>query len=345
MRLIETMDDINSTPESILTEYAGQQTLYQRLVEEIKYTLDKKLSTRNIKPAAVSGRVKTVESLRSKLSRKHYKNPIEEITDFAGVRVICNYETDITEVAKLIHFDFEVCEHIDKSSGLGIDKMGYHGAHFIVRLGSRFSGPRYEGICTLKCEIQVRTVLQDAWAMISHQLDYKNEDSVPPPLRRDLYNVSALLEIAQRVFDNVRDQRNAYIQEIEEKVSDPQSFLAQPLDYETLIAYTRWKFPDLQPSDKLNLRLLQDLDKKSYPTLSQIDHAVEAAKNAVEAYRLENPDWFKSGTDFITKSIGFVDSAFLAKHGFAQRTRDAIAKYRHLVEPSSDKHDRLNKSH
>jgi len=326
------MDDINTTHDSIVREYAGRQSLYQRLVDEVKYVLNEKLKTGDIKPAAVSGRVKEVESLRSKLSRKHYKNPLEDITDFAGVRVVCNYEADSIKVASLIRSEFDICEHVDKSSDLGVDKMGYHGAHFIVMLGPRYSGTRYDGICALKCEIQVRTVLQDAWAMISHQLDYKNEDSVPPRLRRDLNNVSALLEIAQRTFDNVRDQRDAYVHEIEEKESDPNAFLAQPLDYETLLAYTRWKYPNLQPSEKLNLRLLQDLDQRSYPTLSQIDLAVEAAKSAVEAYHLENPDWFKSGTDFITKSLGFIDSAFLAKHGFAQRTREAIAKYKHLVK-------------
>jgi hypothetical protein len=210
--------------------------------------------------------------------------------------------------------------------------MGYGGAHFIVMFGSRYSGGRYKGISDLKCEIQVRTVLQDAWAMISHQLSYKNEASVPPRLQRDLNNVSALLEIAQRTFDNVREHRAAYVQEIREKEKDPSQFLAQQLDYETLLAYTHWKFPTLPASDKLNLRLLQDLDQGAYPTLAQIDKAVEGAKSAVEAYRQENPDWFTFGTDFITKSLGFVDEVFLAKHGFAKRTRDAITKHKHLVK-------------
>jgi ppGpp synthetase/RelA/SpoT-type nucleotidyltranferase len=304
------MEDINTPADSILTEYVRRQPLYRRLVEEVKFVLDEKLKIGRIKPASISGRVKEVESLRSKLSKKHYEKPLEQITDFAGVRVVCHYEADTIKVAELIRSQYEIQEHVDKSSELGVDKMGYNGAHFIVTLGSRYSGARYDGICALLCEIQVRTVLQDAWAMISHQLAYKNENSVPPRLRRDLNNVSSLLEIAQRIFDSVRDQRESYVHEIEQKESDPQAFLAQPLDYETLLAYTRWKFPQLQPSDKLNLRLLQDLDQQSYPTLSHIDRVIENAKDAVEVYRSENPDWFKSGTDFITKSLGFVDSAF-----------------------------------
>jgi putative GTP pyrophosphokinase len=321
------------------TEFGGQNEdefkrrlpLYERLVEEVKYVLKAKLDAADIRAASLHGRAKNVDSFRAKIARKHYSIPLDEITDFAGVRVVCHYEADAAQIADAICGEFNVVEHVDKTLGLGVDKMGYGGAHFIVTLGSRYSGARYDGIGNLKCEIQVRTVLQDAWAMISDQLSYKNEESVPPRLQRDLKNVSALLEIAQRTFDNVREQRNAYVQEIQEKEKDPSSFLAQPLDYETLLAYTRWKFPDLPSSDKLNLRFLQDLNKPAYLTLAHIDEAVERSKDAVEAYRQESPDWFKFATDFITKSLGFVDEQFLAKHGFAKKTREAIAQHKNLV--------------
>lgn len=313
-------------------DFGKQLPFYERLVEEVKYVLKAKLEVAGIRAASLQGRVKSYDSFRAKVARKHYLNPLDEITDFAGVRVVCHYEADASRIADAIRREFNVVEHVDKTIALGIDKMGYGGAHFIVTLGPRYSGVRYDGISNLKCEIQVRTVLQDAWAMISHQLSYKNEGSVPPRLQRDLNNVSALLEIAQRTFDYVRNQRNLYVQEIQEKEKDPSSFLAQSLDYETLLAYTRWKFPSLPASDKLNLRLLQDLNKQAYPTLAQIDEAVERAKCAVEAYRQENPEWFKFGTDFLTKSLGFVDEQFFLKHGFAKKTREAIGKYKNLVK-------------
>jgi putative GTP pyrophosphokinase len=325
------MEETNQLTEPDEAEFRRRLSFYERLVDAVKRVLNMKLKAVGIRTAALHGRAKSIDSFRAKVTRKHYSNPLDEITDFAGVRVVCHYEADAVQIAGAIRGEFNVVEHVDKTLGLGVDKMGYGGAHFIVTLGSRYSGARYDGINDLKCEIQVRTVLQDAWAMISHQLSYKNEESVPPRLQRDLNNVSALLEIAQRTFDNVREQRNAYVQEIQEKEKDPSAFLAQSLDYETLLAYTRWKFPEMLASDKLNLRLLQDLNQQAYPTLAQIDAAVERAKSAVEAYRLENPEWFKFGTDFITKSLGFVDDQFLAKHGFARKTREAIAKYRNLV--------------
>lgn len=326
------MEETNQLANTDDAEFLRRLPSYERLVEEVKYVLNTKLQAADIHPALLHGRAKTIESFRAKVERKHYSNPLEEITDFAGIRAVCHYEADADRIVDEIRGEFNVVEHVDKTHGLDVDKMGYGGSHLIVTLGSRYSGARYDGIGDLKCEIQVRTVLQDAWAMISHQLSYKSEKSVPPRLQRDLNNVSALLEIAQRTFDNVREQRNAYVREIEAKEENPPAFLAQSPDYETLLAYTRWKFPDLPASDKLNVRLLQDLNQHTYPTLAEIDAAVELAKGAVEAYRRENPEWFKFGTDFITKSLGFVDKQFLAKHGFATKTREAVARHRHLIK-------------
>jgi putative GTP pyrophosphokinase len=209
--------------------------------------------------------------------------------------------------------------------------MGYNGKAFVVTLGTRYAGGRYENITDLACEIQVRTILQDAWAIIDHQLIYKNEESTPERLRRDLNNVASLLEIAQGIFDSVKEKRAAYVSEIQQKKEDPPTFLAQPLDFDTVIAYTRWKFPDRGASEKLTQILLRDINLSDYPTLQQLDTVVDRARAAVEAYQKENPDWFKTGTDFLTKSLGFVDPKFRATHGFAARTRGAFDKFQSLV--------------
>jgi hypothetical protein len=97
---------------------------------------------------------------------------------------------------------------------------------------------------------------------------------------------------------------------IQQKKEDLPAFLAQPLDFDTVIAYTRWKFPDRGTSEELTQILLKDINLRDYPTLQQLDTVVDRARAAVEAYQKENPDWFKTGTDFLTKSLGFVDPKF-----------------------------------
>jgi len=311
--------------------YARMQPLYERLAQEIRHILETKLADVGLTPVSITDRSKAIESFAAKITRKNYKAPLSEITDLAGARVVCAYESELTKIAGVIEANFDVRERIDKARDLGVDRMGYNGKAFVVTLGTRYAGGRYEDITSLICEIQVRTILQDAWAIIDHQLVYKNEESTPERLRRDLNNVASLLEIAQGIFDSVKEKRAAYVTEILQKKDDPAVFLAQPLDFDTLIAYTRWKFPDLSVNERLTQILLKDINRQDYPTLEQLNLVIDRAHAAVEAYQKENPDWFKTGTDFLTKSLGFVDSKFRAKHGFASRTRAAFDRLHSMV--------------
>jgi putative GTP pyrophosphokinase len=173
-------------------------------------------------------------------------------------------------------------------------------------------------------------------ALISHHLVYKDEFSVPQRMRRDLNNVASLLEVAQGVFDSVREKRATYLDDIQEKKEDTSRFLAQPIDYDTLFAYTQWKYPDLEVSERWHPRLLRDLNLEKYRTLVDIDAVVNDAKPAVEAYQKENPSWFPNDTAYITKSLGFMDSQFRRKHAWGQLTKDAFKKFGHLVKPTME---------
>lgn len=318
--------------ETARDAYRKVQPLYKKLAEEVQDILTTKLAAIGLAPVSITNRPKDIDSFATKITRKQYLTPLIETTDLAGARVVCAYESELARVADVIESNFEVRERIDKARDLGVDRMGYNGKAFVVQLGAGYSGGRYEGITSLLCEIQVRTILQDAWAVIDHQLVYKNEKSTPERLRRDLNNVASLLEIAQGIFDSVKDKRVAYVSEIQEKEENPSAFLAQPLDFDTVIAYARWKFSDLGANEKLTQILLRDINLKNYPTLQQLDNVVDRARAAVEAYRTENPDRFKAGTDFLTKSLGFVDADFRRKHGFAANTRAAFSKYENLVK-------------
>ncbi len=319
-------------PNAFLSKYERLLPFYKKLVDEVKYVIKVKLKKHNIKIAKISGRVKTTNSFEEKTQRKEYKDPLKDVSDLAGVRIVCYYESDLKSIEALIRSEFIVHERVDKTEILGIDKMGYHGIHFTITLGSGFAGVRYDGITNMKCEIQVRTVLQDAWASISHHLIYKEEASIPGRIKRDLNNVASLLEIAQGVFDSVRHKRNQYEVEIESSEEDVPAFLSNPIDYDTLAAYTRWKYPDLPISENWHARLLADLNREKYQKLRDIDIIVKRAKKAVDAYRNENPSWFQYGTDYLTKSFGFVDQEFREKHPFGKLTIEAFKRLEYLVK-------------
>lgn len=111
------------------------------------------------------------------------------------------------------------------------------------------------------------------------------------------------------------------------------SILLEPITYESLSRYTKIKFPAKAVSERLQVLLLRDLGRGRFKTIGEIDQAVYRAGPAVTVYANENPQWFQFGTDYITKSLGFTDEQFRARHGFASLTREAFKKYQHLVRP------------
>ena len=52
----------------------------------------------------------------------------------------------------------------------------------------------------LKCEIQIRSVLQHAWAEIEHDLGYKSELTIPKEVRRSFSRLAGLLELGDKEF-------------------------------------------------------------------------------------------------------------------------------------------------
>lgn len=320
-----------SEPEAFLEWAEATRDGHQRLVEEVRYALDSALEVTTIEVAQILGRVKSLDSIREKISRKSYEDPRAEVPDLAGVRVVCLYQPDVDAVSAIVDRLFTVMQTENKREGLGPDRMGYQGIHKIVKLNSSFQGPRYRNLGDLVCEIQIRTIVQDAWAAISHNVAYKAEESTPPAIQRSINNVAALLEIAQEVFDSVRERSQQYRAEIQQKQATPEQFLAQPINLDTLIEYARWKFPEFPPSERVTQLLMRDLDHACYKSLADIDSVVERAQPAVEKMTKVRPKVFKFGTDRITKSLGFVDDEFRDKHPFAQTTRQLLVRYSGLV--------------
>lgn len=79
------------------------------------------------------------------------------------------------------------------------DRFGYCSVHYVVEMSQKrlnlYEHQAYEG---LKCEIQIRSVLQHAWAEIEHDLGYKSEIAIPKRIRRNFSRLAGLLEIADK---------------------------------------------------------------------------------------------------------------------------------------------------
>jgi len=180
----------------------------------------------------VTGRAKSVASFAAKADRSAggktvYADPLEEIVDQIGVRVITYLHSDVAAVADLLGDQLTILDDRDMGQETASEgRFGYASRHLLVVLDAARSAPSaYEALRGRRAQVQVRTVLQHAWAEFEHAIRYKGtipEEHVPDLARR--FTLAAgLLELADREFSLIRDRLRATLSERrpEPDVSDP----------------------------------------------------------------------------------------------------------------------------
>lgn len=273
----------------VVKDFLNRQQKHLLLCQEITFILKNLLSQEKIEYSAVTHRAKTLNSFIEKVQRKKYDNPFKEITDFSGVRVVFLYVSDYEKIEKLILRTFKVIEKVDKLNEKKEDQFGYGAIHFIVKLGSNFKGTRYDEITDYSCEIQVRTILQDAWAVIDHHLVYKKEEDVPSHLKRKLNSLAGLFETADDQFQKIREERLAYIGEIKQISNSPEKFLEIDLNMDSFVEFLNWKYKNFELStfEKQVEMIFKDIDKRRYKKLSDLNNIYIYAEKFIEKVKVE----------------------------------------------------------
>jgi ppGpp synthetase/RelA/SpoT-type nucleotidyltranferase len=202
-------EDEASSPEEWGDKYRAHWRLYDAFSERLRSLLEELLKAAGIVAVQVDARAKDVESFIDKLEKKpgRYENPLVDITDLAGVRVIVYYASDVERVDALIEREFliDADNSWKRTPTADPDRFGYRSDHYVVSCSeSRSRLGEWSPYQDLKAEIQVRTVLQHAWAAIDHRLSYKRSSEIPTELKRQLFRISALLEVADDQFESVR---------------------------------------------------------------------------------------------------------------------------------------------
>lgn len=192
---------------------------FELLGKHIAFIVENLLQQNQVEYLSVSYRTKTKEGILEKISRKNYKNPTEELTDISGVRIILYLESDIAKVSEVIKSTFNINfkNSIDNEGRLSSDKVGYRSVHYVCDIGEkRNTLKEYEYISGLNCEIQVRTVLQHAWAELTHDRNYKLGANLPLQIQRKINLYSGMLEIADEGFSEIVNA----IEEYKESIRD-----------------------------------------------------------------------------------------------------------------------------
>lgn len=205
-------------------DYLAKYPLYDSLSERLKGLLKDIAKGANIDLHAIEARAKTPESFASKIARpgKNYTDPLSEITDLCGIRAILYYQEDVNQLALAIgkHFNVSAEDSVDKITELDQDQFGYISLHLICKINSlRASLPEWAAYKNLKFEIQVRTVLQHAWASISHQLHYKSNPESKDEFTRQFSRIAGLLELSDEQFSELRKKRNSIKNSVKKSIA------------------------------------------------------------------------------------------------------------------------------
>lgn len=210
---------MNIKDRMILDEYKKEKPNFLKLeavVDELLHTLVK---ASGVMVAGIEHRVKGEQSLEGKL----YKNgdwyqKLDDLTDLLGARIICYFADDVDRIGKLIEERFVIDREnsSDKRALIKADSFGYLSLHYICTLPEDAGYP--SEICGKRFEIQIRTILQHAWAAINHDLGYKSEFGVPREVTREFARLAGLLEIADDEFVRTRDHIRRYAEKTREKI-------------------------------------------------------------------------------------------------------------------------------
>lgn len=166
--------------------------------------------TKEFKIQDIQYRAKSKDSFRRKTVKLNddgslkYTDPINQITDLAGVRLICFLKQDVDSICQKILSTFTANDIEDVGERVfQKGRFGYQSKHIIVKLPKSTYLPSCGYINEVTCEIQVRTLLQHAWAEIEHDIQYKGE-KVPDYLRKRFAALAGLLEIADGEFERIQ---------------------------------------------------------------------------------------------------------------------------------------------
>jgi ppGpp synthetase/RelA/SpoT-type nucleotidyltranferase len=214
--------------EKALAQYLKVQSFYADLASVVARIIEESITSRLIKIHSVQSRHKSAESFLNKAAtpaddnpnRPKYHDPMIDITDLAGVRIITHFLSTLTDIDQMLATEFEILEKSNKGTFLvQSDRFGYQSIHYLLRFKpARAALPEYRRYAGHTVEVQVRTILQHAWAEIEHDIQYKSSTTIPTEIRRRFVALAGMLEIGDREFQAISDANKALEQAAQTKV-------------------------------------------------------------------------------------------------------------------------------
>jgi len=194
--------------EDLQRTYQNNLPSWNELLNGISESISARLRAEELK-FTVKVRVKSLESLNAKKQRLVHAriNHDPKIKDLLGLRFIVPFLEDVERVVETIKESLDVMDIERKSEALSYREFAYDSVHMEISLENR--GIELPYFCSPMCEIQIRTILQEAWAEIEHDLLYKSdiECTGKKAIRKKIAALNANLVLSDMIFQEIRDKQ------------------------------------------------------------------------------------------------------------------------------------------
>ena len=186
------------------SSYEARYPVLKMVAQEITVSLENLLQN-TPRIDIISVRAKTPERFFEKAQRPEWQNPMQDIQDQIGARVVVFYKSDVQPVVECIlthfrHIEDRILENPDPHI------FGYQSKHCICYIPQsiceRFQSP------VDFFELQVSTLFQHAWAEAEHDLGYKAGVPLDFDEKRRIAWAAAQAWGADTIFDEIWRSRN-----------------------------------------------------------------------------------------------------------------------------------------
>lgn len=286
----------------LITEYEKGLKQYESFSDKMNILIKELLDQEKISYHSIENRVKEKNSLAKKIDGKNKYQDLSEITDIVGCRIISYFEIDVEKIVALLFKEFKIDEvnSIDKKKILDPDRFGYLSYHIICSINDERAQLReYKNYKDLKFEIQVRTILQHAWAEIEHDIGYKSNIAVPREFRRKFSRIASILEIADDEFSRLKLDIHNYVENLSKQgfentdinAESLKLFIEQSNDLEEIEAYvietlnlTNLSFSEQMQEANISLFLNIINTFTTYKEILEIQNSIQKNKELIKQF-------------------------------------------------------------
>ena len=203
----------NTDITDTLQEFMALQQLYDAGIKEVRTKLEILDDEFKIKHDHnpihhMEYRLKSVNSILGKLEKRGLEVSLDSIvtnlTDIAGVRVICNYVSDVYKIADLLIKQSDIKLIAKKDYIKHPKENGYRSLHLVVEVPIFLA----EKVQPTTVEIQIRTIAIDFWASLEHHLRYKADNEVPDGVRDELIECAKTISNLDYKMQGIHEELN-----------------------------------------------------------------------------------------------------------------------------------------